>query len=142
MRIMPVPGFVDGAGGLGAMEASAGPAFWVPSDAAHPEWGMEYLRILLSRKMAGNFLQAEVPPAMQSALDAIAAAHGETFNMRFTSWYLELRNEFDNAFGAVLNGDATPEQFANRLETQAERLRRDSDTFRFRRSLSDPLAQD
>ena len=156
MRIMPVPGFIDGPGGLDAMEASAGPAFWVPKDAAHPEWGMEYLRILLSRKMAGNFLnqigslmpiegsseEAQVPPAMQSALDAIAAAHGETFNMRFTSWYLELRNEFDNAFGAVLNGNATPEQFATRLEAQAERLRLDSDTIRFRRSPSDPLAKD
>jgi N-acetylglucosamine transport system substrate-binding protein len=156
MRIMPVPGFIDGAGGLGAMEASAGPAFWVPTDAAHPESGMEYLRILLSRKMAGNFLrqigslmpiegsseETAVPPALQSALDAIAAAHDETFNMRFTSWYLELRNEFDNAFGAVLNGDATPEQFAARLEAQAERLRLDSDTIRFRRSLSDRLVQD
>ena len=83
-----------------------------------------------------------MPPALQSALDAIAAAHDETFNMRFTSWYLELRNEFDNAFGAVLNGDATPEQFAARLEAQAERLRLDSDTIRFRRSLSDRLVQD
>ena len=62
--------------------------------------------------------------------------------MRFTSWYLELRNEFDNALGAVLNGDATPEEFGVRLEAQAERLRRDPDTIRFRRRLSGPLAQD
>ena len=156
MRVMPVPGFVDGLGGVGAMEASAGPAFWVPQESAHPEWGMEYLRVLLSRKLAGNFLQeigsmqpiigsdkdVPVPPATQSALDAIAAADGETFNMRFTSWYLELDNEFDNALGAVLNGDATPEEFGVRLEAQAERLRRDPDTIRFRRRLSGPLAQD
>jgi N-acetylglucosamine transport system substrate-binding protein len=156
MRVMPVPGFADGQGGSGAMEASAGPAFWVPRQAAHPAWGMEYLRVLLSRKMAGNFLrqigslmpiegsgeEAPVPPAMQSALDAVAAAGHETFNMRFTSWYLELRNEFDNALGAVLNGDATPEVFAARLEAQAERLRRDPDTIRFRRRLSGALVQD
>ena len=156
MRVMPVPGFADGKGGLGAMEASAGPAFWVPSDAAHTAWGMEYLRILLSRKMAGNFLQkigslmpikgsgedVPVPPALQSALDAIDAADGETFNMRFVSWYLEMDNEIRNALGAVLNGDTTPEDFAARLEAQAERLRRDPDTIRFRRRPSRPLAQD
>jgi hypothetical protein len=62
--------------------------------------------------------------------------------MRFNSWYLELRNEFDNALGAVLNGDATPEVFAARLEAQAERLRRDPDTIRFRRRLSGALVQD
>lgn len=156
MRIMPVPGFADGAGGVGAMEANIGPAFWVPREAKRPEWGMEYLRILLSRKMAGNFLreigalmpikgselEAPVPPAMQSALDAVGAAGNETFSMRFTSWYLELRNEFDNALGAALNGDVTPEEFGARLEAQAERLRRDPDTIRFRRQLSGPLAQD
>jgi N-acetylglucosamine transport system substrate-binding protein len=155
MRVMPVPGFIDGLGGVGAMEASAGPAFWVPQESAHPEWGMEYLRVLLSRKLAGNFLQeigsmqpiigsdkdVPVPPATQSALDVIAAADGETFNMRFTSWYLELDNEFDNALGAVLNGDTTPEEFGVRLEAQAERLRRDPDTIRFRRRLSGALAQ-
>ncbi|MFT5089896.1 MAG: N-acetylglucosamine transport system substrate-binding protein [Planctomycetota bacterium] len=156
MRIMPVPGFVDGKGGLGAMEASAGPAFWVPSDSAQPQWGMEYLRVLLSRKMAGNFLHkigslmpitdsakgVPMPPAMQSALDAIEAADGETFTMRFTSWYLEMDNEIDNALGAVLNGDTSPAAFADRLEAQAERLRRDPDTIRFRRQPAPALAQD
>ncbi len=90
----------------------------------------------------GSDKDVTVPPAMQSALDAIAVADTETFNMRFTSWYLELDNEFDNALGAVLNGDATPEEFGVRLEAQAERLRRDPDTIRFRRRLSGALAQD
>ena len=141
MRIMPIPGFVDGMGGVGAMQASSGPAFWVPTAAAHPDWGMEYLRIMLSRKMAAGFIEnigsvqpitgstddAEVPPATQSALDAVAAAGGETFNFRFSSWYLELENEFRNALGALLNHDITPERFAERMEAMAERLRRDPD---------------
>lgn len=148
MRIMPVPGFIDGKGGIGAMQASAGPAFWVPTDAAHPDWGMEYLRILLSRKMAGGFIRnigsvqpirgstedVTVQPATQSALDAVAAAGGETFNFRFSSWYLELQNEFTNALGALLNGDLTPEGFAERMERMAERLRQDPDTLRFSRT--------
>jgi N-acetylglucosamine transport system substrate-binding protein len=148
MRIMPIPGFEDGKGGIGAMQASAGPAFWVPADAAHPDWGMEYLRILLSRKMATGFVQnvgsvqpikgstddATIRPATQSALDAIKAADGETFNFRFSSWYLEMENEYRNALGALLNRDLTPEGFAERMEQMAERLRRDPDTLRFRRT--------
>ena len=147
MRIMPVPGFHDGVGGIGAMEASAGPAFWVPAEATHPDWGREYLRILLSKKMASNFLRTigsvqpikgstenvDVPPAMQSALDAIDAAEDETFNYRFSSWYLEMDNEFRNAFGALLNGDITAERFVERMEAEAGRLRGDPDTLRFLR---------
>jgi N-acetylglucosamine transport system substrate-binding protein len=154
MRLMPVPGFVDGRGGLAAMEANAGPAFWVPRQAAHPQWGMEYLRILLSRKMAQNFLLKigsvmpiegstqglEIPPAMQSALDAVAAAGNETFHVRYTDWYLELRNEQENALGALLNLAISPEQFAARVEAQAERLRGDPDTIPFERRPSGQLA--
>jgi N-acetylglucosamine transport system substrate-binding protein len=145
MRIMPVPGFVDGKGGVGAMEANSSPAFWVPADAAHPDWGMEYLRIMLSRKLAAGFIEnvgsvqpilgstkdAEVRPATRSALDAVEAAGGETFNPRFRSWYLELDTEFENALGALLNHDITPERFVERMEAMAERLRRDPDTLRF-----------
>ncbi|NKB69434.1 MAG: extracellular solute-binding protein [Candidatus Latescibacteria bacterium] len=147
MRLMPVPGFIDGKGGLGAMEASAGPAFWVPAQGSRPQWGMEYLRILLSQKMAANFLHTigsvmpitgstelvEVPPAMQSALNAVNQADGETFNMRFANWYLEMNNEFPNALGATLNGHITPEEFSQRLEAQAQRLRDDPDTIPFHR---------
>ena len=63
----------------------------------------------------------------------MAAAGGETFNFRFSSWYLELENEFRNALGALLNQDITPERFAERMEAMAERLRRDPDTLRFDR---------
>ena len=70
---------------------------------------------------------------MQSALDAIDAAEDETFNYRFSSWYLEMDNEFRNAFGALLNGDITAERFVERMEAEAGRLRRDPDTLRFLR---------
>jgi N-acetylglucosamine transport system substrate-binding protein len=115
---------------------------------------MEYFRILLSQKMARNFLVkvgsvmpitgstdgVEIPPAMQSALDAVAAAGGETFNLRFTSWYPELRIEFENAFSGVLNGYLTPEEFAARVEEKAGRLRGDPDLVRLTRLPSGPLA--
>jgi N-acetylglucosamine transport system substrate-binding protein len=154
MRLMPVPGFREGKGGLKAMGADAGPAFWVPRQAAHPEWGMEYFRILLSRKMAANFLTTigsvmpikgsteglTIPPAMQSALDAVDAAGGETFNLRFLSWYPELRIEYENALGGVLNGYLSPAQFADRVEAQAQRLRQDPDLVRMTRLPSQPLA--
>ena len=154
MRLMPVPGFRDGKGGVGAMEAESRPAFWVPRQAVHPERGMEYLRILLSRKMSANFLRTigsvqpilgstdgeVVPPAMKSALDAVEDAGGETFNFRFTSWYLEMDNEFENALGSLLNGALTPREFADRMEAMAERLRQDPDTIRFKRGPPSPLA--
>ncbi|MBI2501838.1 MAG: extracellular solute-binding protein [Candidatus Latescibacteria bacterium] len=154
MRLMPVPGFPEGRGGLRAVEADAGPAFWVPRQAAHPDWGMEYFRILLSRKMAAHFLATigsvvpiagstegvAIPPAMQSALDAVQVAGGETFNLRFASWYPELRIEFENALGGLLNGYLSPDQFAARVEEKAQGLRQDPDLVRMRRSPSRPLA--
>lgn len=154
MRLMSVPGFAEGKGGSAAMEADAGPAFWVPRHAAHPDWGMEYFRILLSKKMAANFLATigsvmpirgsteglAIPPAMQSALDAVDAARGETFNLRFLSWYPELRIEYENALGAVLNGDLSPAGFGERVEAQAQRLREDPDLVRMTRLPANTLA--
>ena len=76
----------------------------------------------------------DIPKATQSALDRIDAAGGETFAFRFSGWYLELENEFRNALGALLNDDITPDEFAQRMEAMAERLRNDPDTIRFSRS--------
>lgn len=154
MRIMAVPGPATGQGGMGAIEASSGPAFWVPREADQAAWGMEYLRILLSKKMAANFLQTvgclqpvtgsiegvEVPAALQSALDVIETADGETFGFRYPHYYLEMATEFRNAFGSLLNGSISPEGFAARMEDQAERLRRDPHTVRFRRDPAPDLA--
>lgn len=139
MGVMAVPGPAAGKGGVRAIEASSGPAFWVPREGDRAEWGMEYLRILLSKKMAANFLRTvgclqpvigstegvEVPAALQSALDAVEAAEGETFGFRYPHYYLEMETEFRNAFGSLLNGSISPEEFAGRMEDQAERLRRD-----------------
>ena len=75
---------------------------------------------------------------MQSALDAVDEAGGETFNFRFSSWYLELENEFRNALGSLLIGRLTPGEFAARMEAMAERLRRDPDTIRFKRTPPTP----
>lgn len=147
MRIMPVPGPADSKAGIAAIETNSGPAFWIPRQADHPEWGMEYLRLLLSRKMAANFLKTigsvqpivgspgdvDIRPAMQSALAAVDAAGGETFNFRYPIWYPELRIELENAFGAMLNGHIAPEAFAARVEAMAERLRHDPDTLPFKR---------
>ncbi|RKY60590.1 MAG: hypothetical protein DRP95_04185 [Candidatus Latescibacterota bacterium] len=154
MRIMPLPAVPGGKGSAEAIEASAGADLWVPAQAKYRELGMEYLRILLSKKMAQNFVRKvgdlmpiegategiEIPEALQSAIDAVKAAKGETVYMRFTDWYEEMEDGAENALAALLYEGIPPEEFAGRLEEIAERIREDPTIKKYRRELPEQVA--
>jgi len=149
MRIMPLPAVPGGKGSAEAIEASAGADLWVPAQAKHKELGMEFLRILLSKKMAQNFVRkvgdlmpikgategVEIPEALQSALDAVKAAKGETFYMRFMDWYEEMQDGVNNALAALLYEGIPPEEFARRIEKIAQRIREDPTIVKYHREL-------
>jgi N-acetylglucosamine transport system substrate-binding protein len=139
MRIMPIPGISDGKGGVRAVEAATDAALWVPAQARRLDLGMEYLRILLSRKMAQNFVRkvgdimpikgctegVPIPESLESALAAIDSAKGETFRMMYTVWYHEMTDAIEDAMAAMLYEGISPEEFAHRAEMAADRIRKD-----------------
>ncbi|HIE03439.1 MAG TPA: extracellular solute-binding protein [Candidatus Latescibacteria bacterium] len=155
MRIMPLPAVSGGKGSAEAIEASAGADLWVPAQAKHKELGMEFLRILLSKKMARNFVRkvgdlmpikgategVEIPEALQSALDAVREAKGETFYMRFTDWYEEMEDGAENALAALLYEGISPEEFAYRIEMIAQRIREDPTIVKYHRELPERIAR-
>ena len=47
------------------------------------------------------------------------------YSIQFDTWYSTLGTESKNAMAALLNGTATPEEFVDRLEAAAEKVRQD-----------------
>ena len=147
MRIMPLPAVAGGKGSAEAIQASAGAALWVPAQAKHPEWGMEYLRILLSKKMAQNFVRKvgdiipirgategiELSESLQSAVDAVRAAGEETFYTRVQDWYQEMEDGGEDEMSSLLNGESTPEEFCKNVEQLAEKIRNDRRIQKYKR---------
>lgn len=152
MKIMPIPIVEGGKGDPTGIEASAVPTFWVPAQAKRPDLGMEYLRILLSLETSRKFAEnqrdvmalknategAKISPALQSAVDLIKKAR-ETFDMRYTDWYKDMdeNGNMGNLVSAMINKEITPEQFGEKAEALAEKVRTNPKVIKHKRSLSE-----
>ena len=49
----------------------------------------------------------------------------EVWAVQYRQWYPEFDKEIQNGLTSMLNGEATPEQFCDRIETAAEKARKD-----------------
>jgi N-acetylglucosamine transport system substrate-binding protein len=47
------------------------------------------------------------------------------YSIQFDTWYSTLGTESKNAMAALLNGSNTPEEFVDRMEAAAEKIRQD-----------------
>ncbi|BCJ55007.1 carbohydrate ABC transporter, N-acetylglucosamine/diacetylchitobiose-binding protein [Actinoplanes sp. NBRC 14428] len=130
-----------------ALQAASSESFLVPAKAKNPAGGLEYLRILFSKKSARAFAEtAGTLPAVVGATDgltlssglgsvrdAVTAAGSETFTYRFRTWYAPLAKAVDDATGELVNKRITAAQWADRVQKAADGIAKDSSVKKYTR---------
>ena len=141
---------VDQAPGEGnACLAEGGEPFIVPSQAKNTVAGMEYLRCLISKDSAKNFavnVSAMMPviggtegvtisTGMQSAVAMAEACAGNVFPfMRYGGWYSDLSKEVSAQIGELLTKRITPDEFTEKAQAMADKVKADPDVTKFTRA--------
>lgn len=146
MVLAPIPA-IDASSAASVM-ASSGETYFVPSAAANPEAGMEYLRCLLSKDSAKFFAEnvssmmpvvggtegLELSAGMSSAISAVETAGADIFpRPKFASWYSDLNTEVKNSLGEIMTGRMEPDEFISIIQAKADEIAADSEVTKFTR---------
>jgi N-acetylglucosamine transport system substrate-binding protein len=144
MSCFAVP-IVEGAkGDPHAVYAGGGENFFVFSQAKHPKEGADFLKFMLSMESAKAYTErldtlspvkdsykgAKVSPALQGAIQ-ILEGRSRIFAERLGGLYPSLgRIDMSNLLGQLLKLELTPNEFAQKLEEAAEKIRKDSEIYK------------
>ncbi|WP_412543374.1 N-acetylglucosamine/diacetylchitobiose ABC transporter substrate-binding protein [Longispora sp. K20-0274] len=148
MAQAPVPSLgPDDALPFDAVVAPVAEPFFVPTKARNPEGGMEFLRLMFSRRAAGHF--AELTGALSTVAGAgeratggtgfastramVEAAGENTVHFRFNIWYLALYRAAGAATGDLLHGRITTAEWSDRIQRVADETAADPSITKFRR---------
>ena len=131
-----------------AVYAGSGENWVVPTKAANPAGGMEFLRAMLSKQGAGKF--AELTSSLASVKDsgdnvtnstALASANqlmktatGDLISFKFADWYADLDKANQNAIGELMAGRMTAAKFADTMEAAFAKVAADSTVKKYTRS--------
>ncbi|HID16528.1 MAG TPA: extracellular solute-binding protein, partial [Candidatus Atribacteria bacterium] len=141
-RMMGVPYPEDGKGDPTAfyMDQDIATSWVVPSKAKHPEIALDFLRYMTSLENA-KYVSAEkgaiVPVkgsevALKSeALKSAVAVYSKaktiwTYSGTYQVWYPTINKALETGIQALLSQEITPEQFLDKVEKEAEKVRKDS----------------
>ncbi len=132
-----------------AIRGTAGEPFVVPAKAQNAAGGLEYLRIMLSKKAAADFTRrvssltcvqgaAEgltLPPGLTSVTKALSASGRNGFNWVYGSFYRKLeRNLVDAACGDLFTKRINATQFVERCQKAADEIAKDSSIKKYKRA--------
>ncbi|MFJ6750177.1 MULTISPECIES: N-acetylglucosamine/diacetylchitobiose ABC transporter substrate-binding protein [unclassified Streptomyces] len=127
---------------FGTLYAPPGEPFLVPAKARNVRGGMEWLRMMYSKKAAQNFFREvssipalkgaidgmDLPPGVDSAQKAITAAGDNVVIPFFKEWYEELfENDFDGAMAKFMVGDMTVQGVMDTMQKASDRVAKDPD---------------
>lgn len=126
------------AGGKDPSNIQVGIEPWViPAKAKNSKAGIEIFKYMTSPAEAKQFVERKGTLMAVKVEDGVKyPAHlveparifsdsAVKWHSEFRSWYPTLGKEAENALASLLNGDATPEQFAQRVEAAAAKVRED-----------------
>jgi N-acetylglucosamine transport system substrate-binding protein len=142
MSCFPYPAATGGKGDPSVAEISLG--YWcVPSQAANINGGVDFLKWLTSLDNANKFCKEKdtlfaVKGADRYVAKELAPAVAVIKHAKYTwapmmsSWYPEFSKRIGDGLASLLTGNITPEEFCQRLEAHAERVRRDKRTPKYR----------
>ena len=148
MVLKPMPG-LSSADKMpyGTLRVNAGEPFIVPAKAKNVAGGMEILRLMLSKKVAGAFAQttqslpsvlgagdAVTGPTIKSENDAVKAAGPNTFAYQYMNWYADLHTATQNATGELMANRAKPADWVNTIQAAADKIAADSSIPKFHRT--------
>jgi N-acetylglucosamine transport system substrate-binding protein len=131
----------------GTVHSQPGEGYIVAARSANPRAGMEYMRGMLSKQGAGQFMELvssltivkgagqgrTLKPGLKSASDALDAAGPNKVGFRFRQWYVELHDEVAAASGQLMNGRLTPGAWAERIQKKAAEIKNDSSVKKYQR---------
>jgi N-acetylglucosamine transport system substrate-binding protein len=133
-----IPPVVDGGkGDPTALEISIEP-WMVPAKAKNPNGAVALFKYMTSLPKAKQFVeqkgslmaikgsdQAHLIPTLVQAAKSFRASKTVWADM-VRQWYPTIQKESEDALTSVLTGQITPEQFCDRVEAAAEKVRQDS----------------
>jgi N-acetylglucosamine transport system substrate-binding protein len=110
----------------------------IPSGAKNPEAGVAYYKYMTSLPVAKRFVEqkgtltaikgsetAKLPETLVEPAKAFSASK-TVFSYVARQWYAKMETNIENALTSMLNGEITPEQFCDRAEAEAQKVRDDS----------------
>lgn len=137
MQFMLPPVLAAGKGDPTAVIIGIEP-WMVPTKGKNPELAVDFYKYVTSLTKAKQFVeqkgaltavkgsdQANLPEDLKAPAAAFKASK-TAYSIEFRQWYPTLETEVENAMTALLNGEATPEQFCERCEAGAEKVRKDA----------------
>jgi N-acetylglucosamine transport system substrate-binding protein len=150
MAVAPTPSLTAGDKlPFEAFRGTGSEPFVVPAKAGNQRGGLEYLRVMLSRRAAADFTgkvssltcvrgaAAGLPlsPGLTSVTKMIDAAGGGTFTWLYNSYYRKLeRSLVDAACADLFSKRITAAQWIDRCQRSADEIARDSSIKKYKRS--------
>jgi N-acetylglucosamine transport system substrate-binding protein len=139
MVVAPSPSLAGDVLPFETISVWAGENFFVTAQGKNVQGGKEWLRILFSKQGARFFSEntkaltvvqgaaddLELGPAVDSAKAAIANAGTNTVQARYDGWYTPLANAARDAFGELLTGRTSVEDFQNAVQEAADQVKND-----------------
>jgi N-acetylglucosamine transport system substrate-binding protein len=134
MKFFLPPVLGDGKGDPSTIQVKIEPWF-VPAEAKAKKVAVEYFKYLTSKEKATQFVKekgtfmsiigstpADVPESLVSAEQSFKAA-GTVWSAQWREWYPEFYKKVEGMVTELLNGALSPEDFAKKVEGEAEALR-------------------
>ncbi len=145
MEFMLCPIYADGPGDPTVIYASIDGKGWcIPTKSQNPDVAADFFRYMSSRANAKRFIEtkgtlmsvktgAEVNPPdyLQTPLRLVSEA-SSTWNMDTADWYPSYHTDIETGFVDLYNGVITPEQYIERMEEAARKVRDDASIRKFR----------
>jgi N-acetylglucosamine transport system substrate-binding protein len=136
MRFFLPPRVSGGMGDPTAVQVGVEP-WLVPTRGRNPALAVDFFKYLTSKQKAREFVlekgtltavrgsdEGELPPTLQAPAAALKNA-GVTWTTRYAKWYKPLEELSKTAMSALMQGEVTPEQFVERIEAAAAKVRND-----------------
>ncbi|MEU1689662.1 N-acetylglucosamine/diacetylchitobiose ABC transporter substrate-binding protein [Micromonospora sp. NPDC005707] len=150
MTIAPTPSLGSGDKlPFEAIRGTAGEPFMVPSKAKNVAGGLEYFRMMLSKKGAQDFTKKvssltvvagatdgiELPFGLSTVVKGLEASGSNGFNWVYNNYYRKLERELvDAACGEFFSGRSTPAEFLDQCQKGADSIAQDSSIKKYKRA--------
>jgi N-acetylglucosamine transport system substrate-binding protein len=150
MTVAPTPSLTSGDKlPFEALRGTSGEPFIVPAKAKNLNGGLEYLRIMLSKKGAADFtgktasltcvsgvdVGSNLPPGLTSVTKALKASGDKGFNWVYNSYYRKLERELvDAACGQLFTKQINAKQFVEQCQKGADSIAKDDTIKKYKRS--------
>ncbi|MEV1333565.1 N-acetylglucosamine/diacetylchitobiose ABC transporter substrate-binding protein [Micromonospora costi] len=150
MTIQPTPSLGSGDKlPFEALRGTAGEPFMVPAKAKNLAGGLEYFRVMLSKKGAQDFTRkvssltvvagstegVELPFGLDTVVKALDASGSNGFNWVYNNYYRKLERELvDAACGEFFSGRTSPAEFLDQCQKGADSIAQDSSIKKYKRT--------